>query len=464
VYCKKTKNKTSPRDIHATHSRLSWRPFYLFGRTQVNHPSRSLAVRATQLAFAAVLIIFTSQARAGAAWLTEAGGTDLGLAGAGRAALSLDAAALAANPAAIVGLPASTITAAVMPVKLDLSFSGSGDTPGSADNGNGIVPLGSLFAVKRSDRLALGVGIYSYLGLKFDLGTDWVGSRVIEKAGLQTINIAPTVAYRLTDDLDLGATVAAQYSSIDAALGISNEAIYYGPPIGMPDGRLEMKADSWAPGGSIGLVYRPSPGTSLGLAWTSPVHHTAGVDLHGHDLHPVPASLLPGPGQVEFDFTLPQQVTLGLTRQVTPATLVGASVGWQDWSAFGQATMRFPGQSAPLFADGLSDTWNASLGLRHATASGWGLAAGVSYDSDPSAGGSMPAYFPMAEQWRFAAGVDRQVSAVCTVRAALTIVAQGSVHVAQDSHPLPLPGIAPLTGTYEGSRIYMLALAADFRP
>mgnify|MGYP003406502873 FL=1 len=50
-------------------------------------------------------IFFTHPCRAAGAWLTEAGGTDMGMAGAGRAAMSQDAAALAANPAAIGGLP-----------------------------------------------------------------------------------------------------------------------------------------------------------------------------------------------------------------------------------------------------------------------------------------------------------------------------------------------------------------------
>jgi long-chain fatty acid transport protein len=429
----------------------------------MNRRPRSPGIARTQLVVAAVLIIFTGRAFAAAAWLTEVGGSDMGMAGAGRGALSLDAAALAANPAAIGALAESTITVAALPLALDLSFTGDGDTPGHASDKVGVVPLGSAFAVHRADRLTLGFGVYSYLGLSFDFGSEWVGSRVIEKEGFRSMNIAPAVAYRLTDRVQVGATVAAQYADFDAALAVSNSAAYYGPPVGLPDGRLDMHGHSWAPAGSVGVLFSPSPDTRLGVAWTSPVSHSVGIDLAGHDLHPVLATILPAPGQVKLDFTLPQQLTLSATHQATPATTLGATVGWQDWSAFGRAKMKFPGPDAPLFPDGLRDTWSAALGARHQAGNGWGVSAGVAYDSDPSASGTVPAYFPTAEQVRVAVGVDRRLSETCTLRIALSVVNQHKARVVQDSHPLPLPGIGPLTGEFEPSRVYILGVATDFR-
>jgi hypothetical protein len=33
----------------------------------------------------------------------------------------------------------------------------------------------------------------------------------------------------------------------------------------------------------------------------------------------------------------------------------------------------------------------------------------------------------------------------------------------QASYPLPLPGIPPLTGRYQDTRVYAIAVAADFK-
>ena len=133
-------------------------------------------------------------------WLAETGGADTGLAGAGRAALALDAAALASNPAAIGGLSGTTITAAVMPLELDFEFRGSGATPATATNQEGVTVIPALYASPTS-RSTYGIGAYSYLGLSFDLGSQWQGRRVIEQAGLATFNLAPTVAWQATDRL-----------------------------------------------------------------------------------------------------------------------------------------------------------------------------------------------------------------------------------------------------------------------
>ena len=425
--------------------------------------SRRPAFSSALPVLALVLIAYTGSASAAAVWLAEAGGTDMGMAGAGRGSLALDATAIAANPAAIGELPESTVSISALPMYLDLGFKGDGSTPGHASNESGVIPLGSAFGVKRADRLTLGVGLYSYLGFSFDLGENWVGDRAIESAGLKSVNVASAAAYRVTDRLQVGATVAAQYAQLDAALAVSNNAAFYGPPVDMPDGRLVIRGDSWAPAGSLGVLFSPSADTRLGAAWTAPVRHSGTIDLEGHGLHPVMAMVLPPPGTVEFDVTFPQQVTLSATHQVTTATSVNATVGWQDWSEFGRAKIRFPGLDAPLFPGGLNDTWTAALGARHQFGNGWGVSAGVAYDSDPTRGGSTPVYFPIAEQVHVAAGIERRLSEDCSVRVALSVINQARARVVQDSHPLPLPGIGPLTGSYEPSRAYMLGITGDFR-
>jgi hypothetical protein len=70
----------------------------------------------------------------------------------------------------------------------------------------------------------------------------------------------------------------------------------------------------------------------------------------------------------------------------------------------------------------------------------------------------------VAEQWRIAAGAEHSFNEAWRLRAELSVVLQGTADVVQLTHPLPLPGIPPLTGTYENTRVYMLAIAADFTP
>jgi long-chain fatty acid transport protein len=429
----------------------------------MNHRCTTAGRRAA-CAVGSIAFLFSLRCLAAAAWLSESGGPDMAMASAGRAALATDATTIGLNPAGMVALGDTAVSVVTMPVRTSLTFQGSEATPGSAVNQQGTIPTLSAFAARRQGRWAMGVGAYGNVGLGFDFGSGWSGSRAIEDAQLRSINLVPAVAYRLTDRVDIGASVGAQYADVRAGMAVSNDAVYYGPPPGLPDGQLRMTGHSWSPVENLGMVYRPGAGTSIGLAWTSSVAHSMDLDVRANAVHPLLAGMLQQQGAAGLDFELPQQFTLSVAHQVAPDTLLAASVGWQQWSAFGGARLRVAGQNAAMFEDGLNDTWSAAIGLRQQVDPRWTLAAGIAYDSDPSANGTMPIYFPMAEQLRLAAGADYRFSDELLLRIALSVISQGKVRVAQDTYPVPLPGIPNVTGTISGSRVYALGLTADYRP
>ncbi len=423
------------------------------------------ASRSTACVVGSIAFLFSLRCVAAAAWLSESGGPDMAMASAGRTAIATDATTIGSNPAGMVALNGTAVSMVAMPVRMSLEFQGSGATPGSAVNEQGAMPALSAFAMRQQARWAVGVGAYGNVGLGCDFGSKWSGRRAIEDAQLRSINLVPAVAYRLTDSLDVGASIGAQYADVQAGMAVSNEAIYYGPPLDLADGQLHMKGYSWAPVENLGVVYRPGAGTRIGLAWTSSVTHSMDLEVRASGVHPLLAGMLQQQGPAELDFSLPQQLTFSAARQVSPDTLLAASIGWQQWSRFGHARLDVAGQQAPMFEDGLSDTWSAAVGLRHRLDPRWTLATGIAYDSDPApASGTMPVYFPMAEQLRLAAGADYRFSDTLLLRVALSVISQGKVRVEQDTYPVPLPGIPNVTGTISGSRVYVLGLTADYRP
>jgi long-chain fatty acid transport protein len=422
-----------------------------------------VAAATTQLACAALLLATApTDSRAAAAWLQETGGTDTGMAGAGRAALWLDAAALASNPAAMANFSGTTVTTVAMPFDLQLEFSGSDATPAHARDRSEAFTVPALYAAHRSGRFAYGLAAYSYLGMSFDLGDDWAGRRVIQSAGLSTFNIAPAVAWTATDRLTLGASLGAQRLQYDATMAVANDAVYYGPPADLPDGEVTLDGSSWAPAGQVGLQYRATDRLQLGAAWTAAVDHSAVSNVAARGVHPVLGMVLPADGDVTLDLTLPQQVLLGAAYRTPRGTLLTTGASWQDWSSLGESTLRLPSQASAMFPAGLRDTWGASLGVRQALGRDWDVTAGMSYESNPAPDAGLPAYFPVAEQWRVAAGAQRAFGDDLRLRLMMSVLEQGNTKVVQTTHPVPLPGIGPLTGRYENARAYMLGFAADF--
>ena len=407
--------------------------------------------------------LFTNPCLAAAAWMTESGGADMGMASAGRAAIAADATTLAANPAGMAALADVGFLAAALAAAMDLELEGSGTTTGNVDDRTGPMPMAAVFGTHGVGRWTLGMGVYSYLGLGLDFGAGWAGSRAVEDVRLRSMNFAPAAAYRLTDRLAVGGTLGAQYVDMRAGLAVANDAMFYGPPVGLPDGHLRLTGDAWALNGSLGLAYQVNDDTRIGLAWQSQVSHSINLELRGEDLHPVLDAIVQQQ-TARLDATVPQQLTFSVTHQVTPDTLLAANAGWQQWSVLGRSHLQVGDSSAPLFDNGLRDTWSVALGLRHRLDDRWTLSAGVAYDSDPARQDTMPVYFPVAEQLRLAMGVDYRHSPKMLVRLAASVVSQGDVRIAQESYPVPLPGIPPVTGRVENSRIYVVGLAVDYRP
>ena len=64
--------------------------------------------------------------------------------------------------------------------------------------------------------LSVGLGLNAPFGLATEYDRDWVGRYHAVESDVKTLNINPSIAYKVDDHLSVGAGVSAQY--IDATL------------------------------------------------------------------------------------------------------------------------------------------------------------------------------------------------------------------------------------------------------
>jgi long-chain fatty acid transport protein len=137
--------------------------------------------------------------------------TDFGTASAGQAAMAEDASTAASNPAGMTQLDRSQLLMAPGALLPSVNFDIAPETKvkgGGTSGGNAgvFLPTGSSFYVhKLSERLRLGVGLYSDYGRAGDYSTQWVGRYYITRAALFTGKIAPSIAYEVNNWLSVGA-------------------------------------------------------------------------------------------------------------------------------------------------------------------------------------------------------------------------------------------------------------------
>jgi len=254
-----------------------------------------------------------------------------------------------------------------------------GLTPNSTDVGSDVLIPASYVACQLSDKLFVGLAINSPFGLLTkpdDLG--WAGSPIAVTSKVFTANVVPTVAYKVTPDLTIGAGLQVEYFRIRLNHGA------FPSLLGPLTGERSFEADDWGVGATVGVLWQPLPGTSLGVGFRSAV----GLDLGG--------SFTRGPGlltapavrtDASASLTLPEQVTFSFRQAVAPGWALLGTVEWQNWSRIRDVTAFGAGCAAGGICEVLNlnyrDGWFFALGAEYAWSPLLLLRGGVAYETSP---------------------------------------------------------------------------------
>ena len=191
------------------------------------------------LALAAGIAAAPVPALASGFQLIEQNGSGLGNAYAGQAAGVRDPSAILFNPAALTRLKGKHILARLERRRHRervhrQRFHGAGTlrNPGRRRRRPGRLGSGAERLPLLGGRPAfwVGVGVNAPFGLKTEWDSDWMGRFHGIKSDLKTYNIAPTIAFKVNDNLSIGAGASIQRLSANLTKCVAYGAIGYGRP------------------------------------------------------------------------------------------------------------------------------------------------------------------------------------------------------------------------------------------
>jgi long-chain fatty acid transport protein len=213
----------------------------------------------------------TGTALAGGILIYEAGQEGNGLANAGAAALASDPSVLMSNPAAITQLKGTQVSANAQVILGDIRFSrDSANQFDGNEGGNALqyLPGSSLFVSHQLDeRATLGFGMYGNFGLALDYDDDWAGRYFTQEAAVIGVSFSPP-SPTSSPTTCRWASARASCTATRTEMAINNNLLGLAD---RPDGQLEYQDTDVGVGVNLGLHYRLSPATQLGLAYTSKV-------------------------------------------------------------------------------------------------------------------------------------------------------------------------------------------------
>jgi long-chain fatty acid transport protein len=417
-------------------------------------------------ALALGLSLLAGNACAGGILIYEAGQEGNGLANAGAAALATDPSVLMSNPAGLTELAGTQISANAQVILGDLTFSRDSHNQFNGNEGGNALqylPGASFFISHQIDeRSAIGFGMYGNFGLALDYDDDWAGRYFNQEAAIIGVSFQPTLAHKFTDDLSIGIGPRIMYAYYRNETAINNNLLGLRDS---PDGQLEYKDTDVGAGINFGLLYRLSERTRIGLAYTSK------IDLEFKDSpsvrkvdNPIINAALRrlDVDSLELDMSVPQTVLLSIAHDLDPQWKLLGSLGWQDWSEFGDIGVEVDANAADVSRTAdrqYKDTWHASLGAQYQATSKLRWSMGVGYDSSAVDDKDRTVDNPMGEAWRLATGVNYKVDEGLDLHAAYTLVWMGDMDVEQTKSRSG----ETLSGSYRNSALHIIGGGATWR-
>ena len=172
------------------------------------------------------------------------------------AAMKLGAESMHFNPAGLVFMDKSVdLSVGVSGVFAHAKFE-NGDYEAKNDVSPS-TPLYVYAGFKIYDNLAAGVSINTPYGSGITWGDNWKGSHLIQEISLKAFNIQPTISWKITDKLSIGAGLMMEFGNIQLnraviGPGISADAFEVGDEVyaqfataGFDMGRISHRTDKW---------------------------------------------------------------------------------------------------------------------------------------------------------------------------------------------------------------------------
>ncbi|HEY6095590.1 MAG TPA: outer membrane protein transport protein [Gallionellaceae bacterium] len=377
--------------------------------------------------------------------LIEQSASGSGNAYAGGAASAEDASTIFFNPAGMSRLSGKQLTVAGHALKLKADFADQGSTPtptvpagsGTADAGGwAFVPAGHFVSEITPD-LHAGVGVFAPFGLKTEYPDGWIGRFQALKSSMETLDINPSMSYRVNDSLSIGAGV--NYQTIKAEL---TNARLLGSGV---EGMSKMSGDDAAWGYNFGVLMNLDANSRIGVSYRSSIN----FKLKGNVLVTAPTGAVVADVPVTADFKTPDIWSFSYFRSVNEQWDVMADLTRTGWSSFQELRIvDSSGATLSLTNENWTNTWRAALGASYHYNPQWTARVGIAYDQTPMTDATRTARIPDEDRREIAVGGQYKMDKTSTwdVSYAHLFVNNASIDVDLSAAPA-----GHLVGSYSNS-------------
>ena len=264
-----------------------------------------------------------------------------------------------------------------------------------------------LYGFYKIKKFTVGLSVNNPYGLGSNWGDDWEGKYIIQKIKLTSFYIQPTLSYKITDKVGIGAgfVFATGNAFIRKAVPVNGAQTAYG--------EAELKGSGQGFGFNAGLFVKLGDKATVGLNYRSKIK----LKLKNGDagFTDIPASLtsrFPESTNFNSKINLPSTLSLGLAYQFTEKFLLAFDLNLTGWSVYDSLNFDFP-DYASLDSKSERNYKNViavRLGGQYAFTSKFNVRAGIAFDQSPVKDGYMSPELPDANKTVLTLGAGYQIT------------------------------------------------------
>lgn len=268
-------------------------------------------------------------------------------------------------------------------------------------------PLYFYGAGKIGEKLVIGLGITTPYGNSLKWDENWDGRYLIQDISLKAFYIQPTVAYRLTEKLSLGAgfVLATGDVVLHKALPLADS---------QEEGQVELDGSTMNYGYNVGVFFKASEKLSLGIDYRSEIMMK--VD-GGKANFTVPASMqanFPANNTFSAELPMPANLVFGVGFKPNDKLTLAVDLQYVFWSTYESLNFDFENNTATLQDSenirNFENTMVYRFGAEYLVSSKLTGRIGFAYDNTPIPENYLTPETPGNDKLNFSAGLSYQVT------------------------------------------------------
>ncbi len=267
-----------------------------------------------------------------------------------------------------------------------------------------------------NDRLTFGIGLNAPFGAKTKYDDAWVGRYQGTKTAMKSLNINPSLAWKMNDKLSFAMGVSLQYFEVKFASMVDSAGVCRKIGIGVAsktnssilldycnqtypraaqyknDTHTAVEANGIGYGFNVGLLYQLSNRTRLGASYRSNISHS----LDGNVTYNTDIGLTPVIAQtgiktftdkaIEASIDVPESVSFSLAHKISSRLELLADATWTGWSRFDELliTEKDSDNKVTHVSKKWDDITRVSIGVNYQYNDTLTLRTGFAFDQEPA--------------------------------------------------------------------------------